>query len=242
MIYTDKQIQYHIRKSIEIIKRGLVKAKSPYIACSWGKDSIVMLWLIRKVNKDIPVVFKNSNYCFPDTYQIRDELIEKWEIDNYIELPPAMDYKDVVDQFGLPDITRKSKDQSKVVQMLKKDKRDELQDFDSVFLGIRQTESNARKNMIRYNGPIQELKNGLIKIMPIAYWDFDLLWQVIEKFKIPMNGIYYKDKFGSPEWIRNSGILSTDGASMGKISWIKYYYPAIYRRLALEYPEVKRYV
>lgn len=242
MYFLKRELEKAIKKSLGIIKEGLECCQNPYIACSWGKDSIVLLWLVRQVDKDIPVVFKNSNYCFPDTYEIRDKLLKEWDIQNYIELPPAVDYKEIVGLFGLPDINRDHRKQDKIVKMLKKDIRDELKDFDGVFLGIRATESSKRRKMIKSNGAIQRLKSGLVKIMPIAYWSFGLLWQVIEEFQIPMNKIYYKDKIIPREWIRNSGILSTDGAGRGKIQWIKYYYPSIYRKLCRDYPEVKSYV
>jgi len=242
MFYSEKQLNYKINGAIKTINTALEQVANPYIACSWGKDSIVMLWLIRKIDKNIPVVYMNSNYSFPDNYEFRDRMLKEWNIKHYIELPPVSDYKEIVETFGLPGISRKSQDQEKVVSKLKKQLRPEIKEFDSVFLGIRASESRARQNMIRYSGKINTLKNGITKIMPIADWTFKEMWQIVKENNIPMNTIYSKDKFSSPEWIRNSGILSTDGASSGKIQWIKYYYPAIYRKLSVDYPEVKGYV
>jgi phosphoadenosine phosphosulfate reductase len=40
-----------------------------------------MLHLIRKHAPDIPIIFVDTGYCFPETYQFSQSFIEDWELD-----------------------------------------------------------------------------------------------------------------------------------------------------------------
>lgn len=66
-----------IDKARKQIKAALTKAKNPIVCWSGGKDSTLVLYLAREVNKDIPVlVFKD----FWDDLSFVQDVIEKWEL------------------------------------------------------------------------------------------------------------------------------------------------------------------
>ena len=50
------------------------------VSTSFGLQSAVMLHLVSKVNKEIPIVFVDTGYLFPETYQYAETLCEKLEI------------------------------------------------------------------------------------------------------------------------------------------------------------------
>ena len=48
---------------------------------SFGLQSAVMIHLVREVNKDIPILFVDTGYLFPETYQYAELLREKLGIE-----------------------------------------------------------------------------------------------------------------------------------------------------------------
>lgn len=232
-----------LSRILDIIERGLLEMRQPYLSCSWGKDSLVLLWATLRVQPKIPVVFMNSNYAFPETYALRDRIVEEWNL-NYIELPPAADYLQIISEFGLPDINRTQAAQKKVVQIIKKSRANNwaLQNgYDGHLWGIRADESRARKNMIEHKGTLFRSKEGIWRCSPLAHIRLRTLWQMIDYYRIPYSAVYDKTLFFPRESIRNAGWLTTDGAAHGRLAWLKHYYPEKYRYLADLSPEVRSY-
>ena len=48
---------------------------------SFGLQASAMLHLIRKHAPDIPIIFVDTGYCFPETYQFSQSFIEDWGLD-----------------------------------------------------------------------------------------------------------------------------------------------------------------
>lgn len=237
-----------LEKCIGIIEDFFPKISSnPYMSCSWGKDSIVLLWILKKkIGVDIPVVFLNSGYALPDIYEFRDYIIREWDID-YIEVQNEVDYLQIVNTFGLPDVNRDMGKQDEIVMSIKKNELNKLtkkMNFDGHFWGIRAAESKRRKKFLMKYSPIfTSKKENISRCAPLA-WVTDIeLWSMIDRYDIPYCSVYDKTMFQKREKIRNSGWLTTDGANYnGRISFLKYYYPDYYEKLVEINSEVKSYV
>ena len=48
---------------------------------SFGLQAAVMLHLIREHAPEIPVVFVDTGYCFPETYEFAQSFIDDWGLD-----------------------------------------------------------------------------------------------------------------------------------------------------------------
>ncbi len=73
-----------VSRSKEVISEAVEKFGEDKIAIAWtgGKDSIVLLHLLRETFKGrvpIPVVFVDTGKHFPEVYQFRNEIAKKWE-------------------------------------------------------------------------------------------------------------------------------------------------------------------
>jgi phosphoadenosine phosphosulfate reductase len=230
-----------IDRAMSVINEVISLYSHPYVSMSWGKDSIFLFHLIRQINPDIPVIYVNSNYALPDTYDIRDRLLDLWN-PNYYEINQPLDYIDLCKIAGLPS-ERTTQGQKKVVELLKKNVLDEFavnHGFDLCFWGIRCDESKGRSHLYRKHG---FLVNSVepAKCHPIALIKTEQLWYFYEKFKIPINGIYLKNMFLDKFQIRNTGWLSNDGSERGKMQWLKFYHPNIYNKLSKEFPIIRKY-
>jgi len=86
-----------------------------YISFSGGIDSTVLLDLVRQVDTSIPAVFSNTGLEFPEIV----EFVKTFE--NTIEIKPKMNFKQVIEKWGYPVI---SKEVSRKVSTLKRGDKD----------------------------------------------------------------------------------------------------------------------
>ena len=83
MRYTYKEYEKLINLSLDekvawseqVILRAIKESKNPSVSCSWGKDSVVMLSLVRKFCKNTIVMFANTLCEYPETYAYRDKML-----------------------------------------------------------------------------------------------------------------------------------------------------------------------
>lgn len=73
-----------------------------YVSFSGGKDSTVLLDLVRSVYPDVVAVFSDTGLEYPE---IRDFVKT---IDNVIWLKPKYDFKTIIDKYGLPLISKET--------------------------------------------------------------------------------------------------------------------------------------
>lgn len=71
-----------------------------FVSFSGGKDSTVLLDLVRKVNPNIPAVFANTGLEFPE---IRKFALSR---DNVLEIRPEMTFGNVLRKYGYPLISK----------------------------------------------------------------------------------------------------------------------------------------
>jgi 3'-phosphoadenosine 5'-phosphosulfate sulfotransferase (PAPS reductase)/FAD synthetase len=71
-----------------------------YVAFSGGRDSTVLLHLVRKLFPEVPAVFVNTGLEYPEIVDFVKT------IDNVIELRPKMTFKQVIEKHGYPIISK----------------------------------------------------------------------------------------------------------------------------------------
>ena len=92
--------------------------KVPYVSFSGGKDSTVLLDIVRRfVDRDIKAVFCNTGNEYPEIVRFVRTT------DNVTVIRPEMTVKQVIGKYGFPLI---SKEQSKGIRQLKTTKSEKL--------------------------------------------------------------------------------------------------------------------
>lgn len=99
----DLGLSKKVELSYKIINKSINMSKSPAICWSGGKDSTVVLHLVRKLKPDIPVIYVNSGVDFPETTSFIEELSEKWKINLFIATPKKeYDFWEIGKKYGWP--------------------------------------------------------------------------------------------------------------------------------------------
>ncbi len=95
-------LQGKVDMAVALIRQGLEHG-APSLAWSGGKDSTVLLDLVRKLVPDIPVVWNNTGVEFPETYPFIKRLWDEWHLNLHIAKPePGKDMWWCVQEFGWP--------------------------------------------------------------------------------------------------------------------------------------------
>ncbi len=111
------KIEYTEKRIINWYERNHGKV---YVAFSGGKDSTVLLHLVRGLYPDVPAVFINTGLEYPEIVQF----VRKTE--NVIWLRPKMSFKEVLKKYGYPVV---SKENAQKLYEIKNTKSDKLRNI-----------------------------------------------------------------------------------------------------------------
>ena len=173
--------------ALELIRTSLSKAKNPVVAFSGGKDSTVVLHLVRKVAPEVPAQFCNTGVENPLTLQFMKT------VPNVIELKPKKTFWEIVDKHGLPKPKAGKHKGNICCNWLKEyPARDYNKEHvvDLIFTGITAAESNQRKIFFKWKGPYYLKREGWYKCHPIWDWTEKEVWEYIRANNLPYNKIY----------------------------------------------------
>lgn len=157
----------------EVIDRVLAEnSGKPCITCSFQLEDMVVLHLLRQRVPEVPVVFLETGYHFPETYQYRDRMAKEWGL-NVINAEAKQSVVDQEAQFGILNRTDPGRccHLRKVEPLLSA-----LESYDVWFTGLRREQSPTRRNLQIAERHQLPTGKALLKISPLAAWDWKQLW------------------------------------------------------------------
>lgn len=191
----QKPFQGKLERAIQLIT--LWSKVNSYVSCSFGKDSMVLLYLARQIKPDIPVVYVNTGVDYPETVAFKNEILQAWNL-NLFEIRPNTTFFKVMDKVKAKGnkVDDGSK-QSNICCYHLKEKPllqfQRLHGFTHCFTGITAMESRKRAYVACQLGQEYYTKKQEIwKIHPIIYWSPDEVMAFIKDRQIPVNPVYAK--------------------------------------------------
>jgi len=168
-----------VDKAKELIEQTLKTYKRVAVACSFGKDSMVVLHLCLEVNPRFQVFSIMTPFKFRETYLYKAKMEALWRLNikTYCENKIPDEFYDLY--LTNPDACC---NRYKVEQTKKAIKELNL---DAWITGLRRTEGRTRTNY-----DFVEEKGGLIKVNPILDFTELDVWRYIAVNEIPINPLY----------------------------------------------------
>lgn len=234
----DKKLQY----SRKLVQKALSKFNNPIVACSFGKDSMVVLHIVRSCTNKFKVLWNNTLVEYPDTYTFAREIIRKWNLD-CIEAKPKTTFWEIVKKYGFPIHSRNSKGNKQCAarmccnELKKKPTMAALReiDCDVYFTGLTRYESRLREFSARkYGDFFCSKKWNHWKCHPLLNWTKEDVWQYIKEHKIPYNPLYAKNEVQIDGGIRTGCWPCTQAIKYGKLQHLREYYPKLFDLLVVE--------
>ena len=154
--------------------------KRACFTCSFQAEDIIVLHLLRKRLPDVPVLFLETGYHFPQTYEFRDRLARDWGL-NLINVIPRQSVREQESAFGV--LYRE--DPTRCCQLRKVDPLFQaLESFEIWFTGLRREQSVTRNNLKKVE--LHRLPSGktLTKVSPLADWSWGQVWEYTGSHKL----------------------------------------------------------
>ncbi|MFX1575738.1 MAG: phosphoadenylyl-sulfate reductase [Promethearchaeota archaeon] len=166
-----------IEESKRIIANAIEKYPNIAVACSFGKDSMVVLSLAREVKPDIPVFSILTPMKPAETFKFKEFVEDKWKLD----LTVYMAQEEPIEGLWKTDPDRCCQI-FKVEPTLRA-----LDGLDAWITGLRRTEGRTRTDY----EPVEPC-NGTMKINPILDWTETDIWRYTAVYDVPVNPAYRK--------------------------------------------------
>jgi phosphoadenosine phosphosulfate reductase len=160
--------------ALEAVLRANENAR-PCLTSSFQAEDMAVLHLLRKHIPDVPVLFLDTGYHFPQTYEYRDRLAKEWSL-NLVNVHPAETVAQQESAFG---ILYRS-DPTRCCQLRKVEPLlGALEPFDVWFTGLRREQSPTRKNLKKVE--LHRLPTGksLWKVSLLADWSWEQVWNYV---------------------------------------------------------------
>jgi phosphoadenosine phosphosulfate reductase len=173
MIYLADANEIEKLPAEAIIDRVLAESEgTACITCSFQAGGMVVLDLLRKRVPDIPVLFVDTGYHFPETYAFRDRITELWGL-NLVNVTAKQSVAEQETKLGILNQT----DPDRCCRLRKVEPlHNGLQPFDIWFTGLRREQSSARKAVRTIEEHRLPSGKVLLKANPIAAWTEKQVW------------------------------------------------------------------
>lgn len=228
--------------SRSLIRTTLRKHTNPIVACSFGKDSMVVLHMIRNLTKSVKVIWNNTLVEYPDTYLFAKKVIEEWKLD-CIEAKPEKTFWDIVEEYGFPINSRNAKAEKQIAtykcceELKKKPTKKVLKKIkpDLYFTGLTRHESRLREFSARlYGDYFYSKKWKHWKCHPVLNWTAKDIWEYHKLFKVPYNPLYDKTGVHIRGGIRTGCWPCPQAIKYGKLEHLRVYYPKLFYYLVVK--------
>lgn len=203
--------------------------KKPYLALSWGKQSIIVAHMVYRIRPETPMLFLRSweSFHLHDFESVSRDFMQRWPI-NYVEC-----FRDNVSwntwtwqetrDYGSNDLQSVG---------------DNCPDWDGVIMGLSKDESKARRITTSLNTTewrsIFKYKSGNFRCTPIQDWRKNDLAAYLHKYQIPVLTAYKIDGLEA----RTTARITRDNAEMNGLKVLKERNITGYNLIVKRFPEL----
>ncbi|MDH5694699.1 MAG: phosphoadenosine phosphosulfate reductase family protein [Gammaproteobacteria bacterium] len=231
------QINIHskINSARDLVEKVLAKHEKPVVACSFGKNSMVVLHMVWQFKPDVHVLFNDTLMEYPDTYKFKREVTQKWQL-NIIETKPNKTFWWIVENYGFPLFSRKghadpSKNCCRYLKEYPIDRVLRKHKFDLYFTGLSRHESRLREfSAKKYGNYFYSKRSKHWKCHPIQDWTNEDIWKYHKIYDIPHNTLYDKTPPNGFD-LRTGCWCCTIPIRYGKIEFLRMNYPHLWKLL-----------
>jgi len=171
----------------EIADWALTLTDSRIVTTSFGVYSAVLLNTFSKRDKNIQILWCDTLFNTPHTYEHASNLIEKFQLNVKKYIP--LECKEFIDEFlGLPEADSPKHIEFTEIVKLEPFRRAINEHKPKVWftnIRIRQTEYRSSKDILSYS------KDGILKVSPFYYCSDADLDRYLEVHNLPKNSSYF---------------------------------------------------
>lgn len=199
------------RKPQEIIAWAAKEFPRLAMTSSFGPESGVLLHMVSRIDSNIPVLFLETGYHFPETLEYKNQLVKMFGLTRIVDLKadPAKRAQLIERYGGIP----YEKDPDACCHVNKVEPLDAaLKNYDAWMSGIRRNQTDFRKS-IRI---VEEYEGSLYKISPLANFTSRDAWWYLKEHHIPQHPLFEKGYMSVGCWPCTRPIQAGDDERSGR--------------------------
>src|SRR5260370_4505266 len=177
-----------IAEATTLIATVLAEHPTACLTCSFQTECMVLVDLVIAHQPNIPVLFLETGYHFPETYAYRDQMTERLHL-NLVNLSAKLTVPEQESQFGI--LYQNAPDRCcgmrKVEPLFQG-----LAQYGVWFTALRREQAATRANL----EPVDHFRlpdgKQLLKVSPLAAWTNAEVWSYLTRRNIPVLPLYHR--------------------------------------------------
>lgn len=187
------------------------------MSTSFGIQSAVLLHLATQQIPNIKVIFIDTGYLFPETYELAEQLTERLNL-NLLTYRATLSSKEQESRYGkLWEQGEEGLDQYNKMNKIEPMNRaiTELQ-ATAWISGLRRQQSQSRRNL-----SVIHQQNKVAKIYPIIDWDDATIYKYLTENNLPYHPLWEKGYVSIGDWHSSSPLTGDKTAEETRFNGIK---------------------
>jgi len=183
--FWNKKLRH--QSPIEIAQWALQLSDNYIVTTSFGVYSSVLLSTMSNLDKDIRVVWCDTLYNQPTTYEHASNLIEKYDL-NILKYQSLYTKEEIDATIGLPSLEDDNHaifSEAVKLEPFRRALKEQNPDIWFTNIRVRQTEYRDKKDILSYS------KDGILKVSPFYYWSDEDLDKYLKDHKLEKNHYYF---------------------------------------------------
>ncbi len=163
---------------------------------SFGTQAAVMLHLATRVTPDIPIIFIDTGFHFPETYRFADELTNRLKLNLKVYQSPISPARMVALHGELWDQDEDGMNRYNQIRKVEPMQRALAElDVHAWLAGLRKSQTDFRASL-----RFVESQDGIAKIHPILNWSTKDVHDYLTKHDLPYHPLYEKGYTSIGDW------------------------------------------
>ena len=180
------------------------------ITTSFGMEGCALIDMVARHERPVPVVYLDTMFLFPETYALRDRLIERYPRLRFENRGATLTPHEQAREHG-PELWRRNPDLCCQIRKVEPMRR-ALEGVDVWVTGLMRSQSASRAGL---RVASWDWQYQVIKISPLAGWDRAKVWDYIREHDVPYNELHER---GYPTIGCTHCTIPVRGAAIGEYS------------------------
>lgn len=161
----------------QVIEQELATGEPACMTCSFQAEDMAVLHMALRYRPEIPVLFLETGYHFPETYAYRDRYARQWNL-RLVNLTPELSVAAQEAQFGL--LYRSNPSECCRLRKVEPLARG-LAGYKIWLTGLRREQSPTRANLKKVETHVLPDGATLRKVNPVADWSNKDVWDYLKR-------------------------------------------------------------
>ena len=154
------------------------------ISSAFGAEGMVLIDMASRVRKDFRLFTIDTEFLFPETYNLMDRIEQRYEI----KIERVLPLLSPEEQERVHGAALWARDADQCCNLRKVEPlRRRLSELRAWITSIRRSQTSFRKDVRKVEW---DVKFGLVKVNPIADWTSKQVWRYLHEHEVPYNSLH----------------------------------------------------